>query len=152
MNHDTSRGCSRLCQYRIDDSNPKWWWSVRWYDKIRKKATAINSVPMITWIPWNPVAKKNVLPYAPSEIVKGASQYSSPCSPVKITANTTVKIIPNNTPFRLPWISEWCAYVTVAPDESKIIVFSNGISNGLSGSIPAGGQCAPNSTVGAKAL
>lgn len=62
---------------------------------------------MITCNPWNPVAKKNVLPYAPSEIVNGASQYSNPCRPVKINANTTVKIIPNSTPFRLPWINEW---------------------------------------------
>ena len=67
-------------------------------------------------------------------------------------ANTTVKIIPSNVPFLLPWIREWCAYVTVAPDDSKITVLSKGISNGFSGSIPAGGQCAPNSTVGAKAL
>ena len=28
------------------------------------------------------------------------------------------------------------------------MVLSNGISNGLSGSIPAGGQAVPNSTVG----
>jgi hypothetical protein len=61
-------------------------------------------------------------------------------------------MIPSSTPFRLPWINEWCAYVTVAPDDNRIIVFSNGISNGLSGSIPAGGQCAPSSTVGARAL
>ena len=33
-----------------------------------------------------------------------------------------------------------------------MIVFSRGISNGFRGSIPAGGQCAPSSTVGAKAL
>lgn len=33
----------------------------------------MNAVPIITWIPWNPVAKKNVDPYAPSVIVKGAS-------------------------------------------------------------------------------
>lgn len=31
-------------------------------------------------------------------------------------------------------------------------MFSNGISKGFKGSIPAGGQCAPSSTVGAKAL
>lgn len=31
-------------------------------------------------------------------------------------------------------------------------MLSKGISNGLRGSIPAGGQCAPNSTVGARAL
>jgi len=43
-------------------SNPRWWWSVKWYDKIRKKLTAMNAVPIITWIPWNPVAKKNVEP------------------------------------------------------------------------------------------
>lgn len=112
----------------------------------------MNKVPMITCNPWNPVAKKNVLPYAPSEIVNGASQYSSPCNPVKINASTTVRIIPNSVPFRLPWINEWCAYVTVAPDDNRIIVFNNGISNGLRGSIPAGGQCAPSSTVGDSAL
>lgn len=33
-----------------------------------------------------------------------------------------------------------------------MIVLSNGISKGFRGSIPAGGQCAPSSTVGAKAL
>ena len=29
-------------------------------------------------------------------------------------------------------------------------VFNNGTSHGFNASIPAGGQCAPNSTVGAK--
>jgi len=71
---------------------------------------------------------------------------------VKITANTTVIIIPNSTPFRLPWINEWWAYVTVAPLDNRITVLSSGISKGFRGSIPAGGQCAPSSTVGAKAL
>jgi len=70
---------------------------------------------------------------------------------VKITANTTVIMIPNNVPRRLPSISEWCAYVTLAPDESSKIVLSNGTSNGFRGSIPCGGQCVPSSTVGAKA-
>ena len=71
---------------------------------------------------------------------------------MKITANIIVKIIPNSTPFLLPCINEWCAYVTVAPEDSNIIVFNKGISKGFKGSIPAGGQCAPNSTVGANAL
>lgn len=31
-------------------------------------------------------------------------------------------------------------------------MFNKGISNGFKGSIPAGGQCAPSSTVGANAL
>lgn len=70
---------------------------------------------------------------------------------MKITANTTVIIIPNSVPRRLPSINEWCAYVTLAPDDRSRIVFSNGISNGFNGSIPAGGQALPNSTVGAKA-
>ena len=38
-------------------------------------------------------------------------------------------IIPNNVPRRLPSISEWCAYVTLAPDDSNRIVLSKGISN-----------------------
>jgi len=60
-------------------------------------------------------------------------------------------MIPNSVPRRFPSISEWCAYVTLAPDESNRIVFSNGISKGFKGSIPAGGQETPRSTVGAKA-
>ena len=71
---------------------------------------------------------------------------------MKIRASTIVMIIPSKVPFRLPWINEWCAYVTVAPLDSRMIVFNNGISKGFRGSIPAGGQCAPSSTVGASAL
>jgi len=55
---------------------------------------------------------------------------------VKITANIIVIIIPSSVPRRLPSISEWCAYVTLAPDESNKIVLSNGISKGFNGSIP----------------
>lgn len=71
---------------------------------------------------------KNVEPYAPSLIVKGASTYSRPCRNVKIAARITVRIIPMIVPRRLPWISEWCAYVIDAPDESRITVFNNGTS------------------------
>ena len=70
---------------------------------------------------------------------------------MKITANTTVIIIPRRVPRRLPSISEWCAYVTLAPEDRSKIVLSNGISNGFRGSIPAGGHAFPNSTVGASA-
>ncbi|CAG8655342.1 10220_t:CDS:2 [Acaulospora colombiana] len=41
--------------------------------------------------------------------------------------------------------------VTVAPEESKRMVLSKGSSHGLIGSIPAGGQAQPSSTVGANA-
>ena len=66
--------------------------------------------------------------------------YSNPWSAVKIAAITTVSTIPIIVPRRLPWISEWCAYVTAAPDDSRITVFRSGISYGDRASIPCGGQ------------
>lgn len=57
-------------------------------------------------------------------------------------------IIPSSVPRRLPSISEWCAYVTLAPEDRSRIVLSSGISKGFNGSIPAGGQLTPSSTVG----
>jgi hypothetical protein len=42
----------------------------------------------------------------------------------------------------------WWAQVTVTPDASKIIVFSDGICRGLNGKIPVGGYVDPNSIVG----
>jgi hypothetical protein len=36
----------------------------------------MNVVPIIKRSPWNPVATKNVDPYAESAIVNGASKYS----------------------------------------------------------------------------
>jgi len=42
--------------------------------------------------------------------------------------------------------------VIVAPLDSKITVFTKGNSKGFTGSIPKGGHCPPNSTVGVKAL
>lgn len=38
--------------------------------------TSRKIVPIITCVPWNPVAKKNVDPYTESAIVNGDSQYS----------------------------------------------------------------------------
>jgi hypothetical protein len=45
----------------------------------------------------------------------------------------------------------WCAYVTVAPEQSNNNVFNNGTSIGLNGSIPFGGQIEPISITGANA-
>jgi hypothetical protein len=45
---------------------------------------------------------------------------------------------------------EWWDQVTVSPEEIKIIVFIRGISNGLNGLIPNGGQYCPISILGAK--
>jgi len=41
-----------------------------------------NVVPIITCSPWNPVAIRNVDPYAESAIVNGASTYSNACHKV----------------------------------------------------------------------
>lgn len=105
-------------------------------------------VPTSTWIPWNPVEKKKVDPYTPSAIVNPALAYSIPWQSVNSTANTTVMIVPRIAPRRLPWIREWCAYVTVAPEDRSRIVFSRGSSKGLIVAIPAGGHWAPSSTAG----
>ena len=48
-----------------------------------------NVVPIITCSPWNPLATKNVDPYAESAIVNGVSIYSYACSAVKY--NPTVR-------------------------------------------------------------
>ena len=45
-------------------------------------------------------------------------------------------------------IIAWWAHVTVAPEDNKIVVFNNGIWNGLKGWIPRGGQYIPTSIVG----
>ena len=42
----------------------------------------------------------------------------------------------------------WCAYVTVAPEQSKIRVFNKGISKASKVFIPFGGQILPISIVG----
>jgi len=43
----------------------------------------------------------------------------------------TVYNKPYNAPALLPSINEWCAYVTVTPEDNKIIVFNKGNSKGL---------------------
>jgi len=45
-------------------------------NNCRKKQTVKKIVPIITWIPWNPVAIKNDEPYTESAIENPASIYS----------------------------------------------------------------------------
>lgn len=45
---------------------------------------------------------------------------------------------------------EWWDQVIVKPEEIRIIVFNKGISQGLKGWIPNGGQSCPISILGAK--
>lgn len=96
--------------------------------------------------------KKKVDPYTPSAIVNPALEYSIPWQAVKSTANAIVIIRPRIVPLLFPWISEWCAYVTVAPELRSRIVLRRGSSKALITGIPAGGHCEPISTVGARLL
>ena len=68
------------------------------------------------------------------------------------TAKSTVATNPYKVPLLFPWIKEWCAQVTVIPDDKSNTVLSKGNSKGFIASIPIGGHWAPNSTVGDKAL
>ena len=52
--------------------------------------------------------------------MKEETVYSIPWHTVNITAKIIVAIKPYNTPGLFPCINEWCAYVTVTPDDSKI--------------------------------
>lgn len=67
-------------------------------------------------------------------------------------ASRTVLKAPAKAPFLFPDITAWCAHVTVTPLDNNKTVFKRGSSKGLIGSIPIGGQLAPSSTVGDKAL
>jgi hypothetical protein len=84
--------------------------------------------------------------------VKDDTVYSTPWNPVNIIANIIVNTKPYKLPFLLPCINEWCAYVTVTPEDNRIIVFNNGNSKGFIACIPNGGHCAPTSTSGLIAL
>ena len=91
---------------------------------------------------------KKVLPKIPSLIRKSALTYSKTWNPVKIIAKITVKTRPHTASSLAPAVIAWCAYVTVAPEQSKINVFNKGTSNALNVFIPFGGQILPISIVG----
>lgn len=106
----------------------------------------------MTWMPWKPVAMKKVAPYAESEMVKDASQYSSACSDVKYSPSITVINSPCLVWEKFLSIIPWCAHVTVTPEAKRIIVFKRGTWKGLKGVTPAGGHWRPISIAGANLL
>jgi len=65
-------------------------------DEILLAVVARNIDPINTWIPWNPVAKKNVDPYTESEKVNLASTYSIPWHSVNKIPKMIVTISANN--------------------------------------------------------
>lgn len=107
-----------------------------------------NEVPIITCNPWNPVAIKKVDPYTESEIEKGDSKYSNPWSAVKYSPKIIVISKLHFLSEKFLKIIEWWHQVIEMPEEIKIIVFINGISYGLNGIIPWGGQHWPISIEG----
>lgn len=110
----------------------------------------INMVPIITWIPWNPVVKKNEDPKIESEIVKLEFLYSHHCRNEKYNPNIIVISILSIVCLSFFLINAWWAHVIDAPDLTSTIVFNNGISKGLNGLIPFGGHLRPISIEGAK--
>jgi len=106
--------------------------------------------PIITWIPWNPVAIKKVEPYTLSAILKDASKYSMPCKRVKYPPNNKVINNPWRVSVKLEFWIAWWDHVTVTPDLTNTPVFNSGTLNLSKGVTPTGGQTAPHSTFGAK--
>lgn len=85
---------STKCQYIIEDSKPKWWVWVKWYNKPLHNPNNKKIEPIITWNPWKPVPKKKQDPKIPSDIVNALAKYSTACKTVKNIASTTVKSKP----------------------------------------------------------
>lgn len=52
----------------------------------------------------------------------------------------------------LPSMIAWCAQVTEAPEDKRIILFNKGTPKGLNTEIPNGGQTPPSSALGLKLL
>jgi len=117
--------------------------------KILSKAVKIKIVPIITWIPWNPVVMKKDEPKIESEIVNGAFLYSHHWRIEKYNPIVIVIIILLIVWFSLFLRREWWAHVIEAPELTKMIVLRRGISIGLNGVTPLGGHFIPISILGA---
>src|SRR3954467_15412339 len=76
----------------------------------------------------------------------GAWAYSYAWTLVNSRPSRIVSNRPSLRPPRSPWISEWCAQVTVVPEQSRIIVLSSGKPQGSSTSTPLGGQTPPTAS------
>ena len=110
--------------------------------------TAIKPQPIITCKPWNPVVKKNELPYTESDIEKGLIMYSNACNAINIKPRRSVDrnaICPSS---QLELSNAIWAQVIEPPLDSNNVVLSKGTSKGLFLSTPVGGQLHPISTLG----
>lgn len=104
----------------------------------------------MTWIPWNPVSKKKIVPNLLSDIEKNELLYSSYCSNENNNPSETVNIfIKINIFFFFKIIILW-ATVTVTPDVNKTSVFKTGVLVESNIFTIKGGQLAPISISGTK--
>lgn len=112
---------------------------------MRTNLPVIKTQPNKTWNPWNPVAKKKILPYPLLIKVYVASIYSWNWINKKYTPNTKVnnKVTTLINQLLLK-IEKWDQVINT-PEDNKIIVFNKGILKGLILWIPLGGQTPPNS-------
>src|SRR4051812_16481990 len=76
----------------------------------------------------------------------GAWAYSQAWMLVNDRPSRIVHHRPLISPLRSLWINEWCAQVTVVPEQSRISVLSKGKPNGSSTSMPLGGQTPPTAS------
>jgi len=114
----------------------------------RTNDTIKNTDPIITCSPWNPVVIKKTLPKEESDMQKGASRYSNPCSIVKIAPKVIV-IISGSVDLEKSFFNiSWWDHVTVTPEDRSKIVFIRGILIGLKVIIDKEGQFCPSSIVG----
>ena len=112
--------------------------------KIRK------IVPIITWVPWNPVVTKNLDPKQFSLKEKEASKYSKACKLVKINPNKIVQKREKRESSPLKRL--WWDQVTVTPLKSKTQVFRRGTWKGSIQNRLNGGHIDPKSFPGFKLL
>jgi len=139
---------STKCQYQAAHSNPIMWFAVLFMFLNRIIEISRKVDPISTWIPWNPVAIKNVEPKVESAMEKGASIYSKPCSIENTIPSVTVMISLVFDLLKFLLSISWWDHVTVTPEDSKRMVFNNGILIGLNALMEHGGQCCPNSILG----
>ena len=119
---------------------------INFLNRIRETIRKMD--PIITWSPWNPVAIKKVEPKAESDMQKGASIYSNAWNIVKIVPKIIVNVKALFAFLKFILIISWWDHVILTPEESRKIVFSNGILIGLKELIENGGHDCPNSIVG----
>jgi len=148
IEYKNNQTTSTKCQYQAAHSNPTMWFEELTMFLNRSIEISKKVEPISTWIPWKPVAIKNVEPKVESAIENGASIYSNPCNIENKIPNLIVIISLIFDLLKFFFNISWWDHVTVTPEDKSKIVFNSGILIGLKDVIETGGQCCPNSMFG----